>query len=294
MWSLRTTRCCSQIFARITDCCPPMSIWLSMKAISWRKWPASIWVSSKGSTASSIWPIAWQGQPQRPAAAAAPADSRRERRGYAKWTEQLDEIVPRFGSLKDSWEKVFEMLQALAVASSGGQTEKGQSVLRLKPGNLPKEWEPIQNEESIYFKEMNRTVKVLDKMLTDMKDKLDDTVLQGMLTDLAGAVKDAGRIRDELRVFVRADKPEMVYWIESNPSARAKSIQLYTVPGDVSGQIREFFFDNKKSVVITSATLTVQKSFQYAAEQLGLNLRTSAVTVPFSCRRPSITAPRRW
>lgn len=212
-----------------------------------------------------------------------------------KWTEQLDEIIPRFGSLKDSWETVFEQLQSLAAASSGGgQTETGQSVLRLKPGSLPSQWEPIQNEEGIYFKEMNRTIKVLDKMLSDMKDKLDDTVLQGMLTDLAGAVKDAGRIRDELRVFVRADKPEMVYWIESNPSARTKSIQLNTVPADVSGQIREYFFDSKKSVVITSATLSVQKSFHYAAEQLGLNMaderrsRTVLLPSPFHYRSQAL------
>ncbi len=213
----------------------------------------------------------------------------------AKWTEQLDEVIPRFGSLKDTWEKLFELLQALASPSAGaGAAEAGQTILRLKPGALPKAWEAIEFEESLFFKEMNQVVKVLDKMSSDMKDKLDDLSLQGMITDLAGAVKDAGRIRDELKVFVRADKPEMVYWIESYQSARTKSVQLHTVPADVSAQIKEHFFDSKKSVVITSATLTVGKTFQYAAEQLGLGIgderraRTVQLPSPFQYRSQAL------
>ncbi|MCM3747507.1 ATP-dependent DNA helicase DinG [Paenibacillus pasadenensis] len=214
----------------------------------------------------------------------------------SKWTEQLDEVIPRFGSLKDTWEKLFELLQTLASPSAGaGSAEAaGQTIYRLKPGSLPKEWEMIEFEESLFFKEMNKVVKVLDKMSSDMKDKLDDLSLQGMITDLAGGVKDAGRIRDELRVFVRADKPEMVYWIEANANARTKSVQLHTVPADVSGQLKEYFFDSKKSVVITSATLTVQKTFQYAAEQLGLNVedtrkaRTVQLPSPFQYRSQAL------
>ncbi|OXM16605.1 ATP-dependent DNA helicase DinG [Paenibacillus herberti] len=211
----------------------------------------------------------------------------------SKWTEQLDEVIPRFGSLKDTWEKLFELLQALSTPAAGA-AEAGQTIVRLKPGELPKAWEAIEFEESLFFKEMNKVFKVLDKMSSEMKDKLDGNALQGMVTDLAGAVKDGGRIRDELKVFVRADKPEMVYWIESSASTRTKSVQLHTVPADVSGQIKEYFFESKKSVVITSATLTVQKSFQYAAEQVGLNLenphyaRTVQLPSPFHYRSQAL------
>jgi ATP-dependent DNA helicase DinG len=63
------------------------------------------------------------------------------------------------------------------------------------------------------------------------------------------------------------------------------------VPADVSGELRQYFFDRKKSVVLTSATLSVQKSFQYACEQLGLagqeeegRLKTVQLPSPFNYR----------
>ncbi|AJY77133.1 ATP-dependent DNA helicase DinG [Paenibacillus beijingensis] len=206
------------------------------------------------------------------------------------WTETIDTIVPVFGELKEMWDRLFEMLYQLAGSSPSAQSETGQAVYRLRAGQLPKGWEAIAAEEANLFAELNSAAKTLEKLFTEMKDRLDDSSLQGTLTDLSGAVKDAARLRDELRLFVRADKPETVYWIEASASYRSKSVHLFAVPADVSEQLRQYFFDVKKSVVMTSATLSVQKSFQYACEQLGLNvldekrLKTVQLPSPFQYR----------
>ncbi len=216
-----------------------------------------------------------------------------------KWREEIDEVVPVFGELRDEWDRLFEMLFSFLGAgttSSGGSQdaaagETGQFVLRLRGGKLPSKWQEAQLVEEVVYGLLSQIIRPLDKMFGSMKEELDDPAIAAVVTDLSGTVKDLTRARDELRLFMKADKPEIVYWIEANSNFRAKSIYLNAVPADVSSQLRAYFFDTKNSVVLTSATLSVQKSFQYACEQLGLQqdeeqgrLKTVQLPSPFNYR----------
>lgn len=214
-----------------------------------------------------------------------------------KWREEIDEVVPVFGELRDEWDRLFEMLFSFLGAGTGGGSqdaaagESGQFVLRLRGSKLPGKWKDAQLVEEVVHGLLSQIIRPLDKMFASMKEELDDPAITAVVTDLSGTVKDLTRARDELRLFMKADKPEIVYWIEANSNFRAKSIHLYAVPADVSGQLRSYFFDIKNSVVLTSATLSVQKSFQYACEQLGLQqdeeqgrLKTVQLPSPFNYR----------
>ncbi|UVI32431.1 ATP-dependent DNA helicase DinG [Paenibacillus spongiae] len=219
------------------------------------------------------------------------------------WRETIDDVVPVFGDLRDDWDKLFELL--FAIMGSGAQdstAEAGQLVLRLRSGKLPNQWKDAQIVEEAVHGHLNKIVRSLDKIFTEMKDDLDDQSIVALVTDLSGTVKDLMRARDDLRSFMKADKKEFVYWLEANNNFRAKSVHLYAVPADVSGQLRTYFFDAKKSVVLTSATLSVQKSFQYAAEQLGLQqdeeqgrLKTVQLPSPFNFREQALVCiPRNF
>ena len=164
-------------------------------------------------------------------------------------------------------------------------------MLRLRGGKLPSKWKEAQLVEEVVNGLLSQIIRPLDKMFTSMKEELDDPAIAAVVTDLSGTVKDLTRARDELRLFMKADNPEIVYWIEANSNFRAKSIYLNAVPADVSGQLRSYFFDIKNSVVLTSATLSVQKSFQYVCEQFGLQqdeeqgrLKTVQLPSPFNYR----------
>ncbi|QYR19868.1 ATP-dependent DNA helicase DinG [Paenibacillus sp. sptzw28] len=231
----------------------------------------------------------------------------------AKWREQIDEVVPVFGDLRDEWDRLFELL--FAFAGSGGDRgsagagtsqdapgESNQLVLRLRSGRLPGKWPEAQAVEEVVNGYLSQIIRPLDKLFAEIRDELDDTGIAALVTDLSGTVKDLARARDELRQFMKADKPEMVYWLEANNNIRAKSIHLYAVPADVSQQLRTYFFETKKSVVLTSATLSVQKSFQYACEQLGLEqdeqtgrLKTVQLPSPFNYREQALVViPRNF
>src|SRR5699024_1911886 len=63
------------------------------------------------------------------------------------------------------------------------------------------------------------------------------------------------------------------------------SVYLYSEPIDVSTLLSETFFDRKESVVLTCATLTIDRSFTFIANRLGLTIKrlmTKKIQSPFS------------
>ena len=88
--------------------------------------------------------------------------------------------------------------------------------------------------------------------------------------EIAALVRRCGEIRDDLRFLMRADAdPDgggFVHFVEF----RGRGVFLRASPIDVSAILREMLFDRMTTTVLTSATLTVDGTFGYARERLGL------------------------
>ena len=84
--------------------------------------------------------------------------------------------------------------------------------------------------------------------------------------DLLGLSRRAGELRDELRFILRANEPDYVYFLET----RGRGLFLRAAPIDVSNILRDVLFDRMRATVLTSATLTVDGTFDYARSRLGL------------------------
>ena len=82
-------------------------------------------------------------------------------------------------------------------------------------------------------------------------------------------------VRDELRFLLRAGDPEYVYFVE----ARGRGIFLRAAPIDVSTIVRELLLDRMRATVLTSATLTVDGTFAYIRDRLGIR-KAAEVQLP--------------
>ncbi|REK77215.1 ATP-dependent DNA helicase DinG [Paenibacillus paeoniae] len=211
------------------------------------------------------------------------------------WTETIDTIIPIFQEVKEHWDKLFEMFYAFASTESDSVSDNGSLVKRLSTGKLPTGWDEVIAVENNVHVELTRVIKTAEKMMNDVKDRVDDLSIQASLTDLNGALRDLSRVKDELRLFTKLEDKQYVYWLEASTAYRQRSMQLYAAPVDVSSQLQKYFFDAKDSIVMTSATLTVQKNFQYAEEQLGLEgyekqgkLKTVLLPSPFNYREQAL------
>jgi ATP-dependent DNA helicase DinG len=113
-------------------------------------------------------------------------------------------------------------------------------------------------------------------------------VLKG-IDEAPGLKKRVARLRSELEFLLESDAGNMVYWMErrisgtpasaaADSSSRARSAFrpqsrttfLQATPIDVSELLFKLVFDQIPTVVLTSATLTVQGGFEHMRKRLGL------------------------
>ncbi|WP_274364631.1 ATP-dependent DNA helicase DinG [Paenibacillus thermotolerans] len=186
-----------------------------------------------------------------------------------EWGEKLQQLPHQIVKVKDTWDELYEGLFDRFIARTAQSADGGPVTVRLRTDALPPDWKTFAGMEDNIYITLTEILKTLDKALAETKES-DDFGLESLVTDISGTVKNLYRSRDALRLFMKADDKNMVYWMEASGQFKSKSLRLYAAPIDVSHLIREYFWDRKDSIVMTSATLTVEKSFQYVKDQLGL------------------------
>ncbi len=83
--------------------------------------------------------------------------------------------------------------------------------------------------------------------------------------DAASLAKRAAELREHLSFLLEASNPAFVYFLET----RNRGVFLRAAPIDVSSIIRTQLLDRMRATVLTSATLTVEGSFEYVKRRLG-------------------------
>jgi ATP-dependent DNA helicase DinG len=85
---------------------------------------------------------------------------------------------------------------------------------------------------------------------------------------LAPAIRQA--VRAELTILLRASDPDYVFFLE----LRHRGVFLRAAPIDVSQIVRENLLERFATTVLTSATLTVEGTFDYLRGRLGIRRAT--------------------
>jgi ATP-dependent DNA helicase DinG len=84
--------------------------------------------------------------------------------------------------------------------------------------------------------------------------------------DAATLARRAAELRDHLTFLLEAADPSFVYFLET----RNRGVFLRAAPIDVSRLINEMLFNRMRATIMTSATLTVEGSFDYVKSRLGV------------------------
>ena len=98
-----------------------------------------------------------------------------------------------------------------------------------------------------------------------------------------GLRKRVARLRTELEFLLESNASNMVYWMERRAfaasasgnrgrrrvQAQSRTTFLQATPIDVSELLRELVFEQIPTVVLTSATLTVQGGFEHMRQAAG-------------------------
>lgn len=117
--------------------------------------------------------------------------------------------------------------------------------------------------ENILEEPLKNLYNVLKMALSDISNTETIVELSAFADRILG-------ISTGLKVFIEQSYPDYVYWIEIVHKIRYLRVSLHAAPLDISGILKDQVFNLTSPVILTSATLSINKSFKYIKSRVGL------------------------
>ena len=117
---------------------------------------------------------------------------------------------------------------------------------------------------------------------------------QELADDLRAQLAQLRAACDAAQFVLSENEEAYVYWAERATWERGTQYSVHAAPLHVGRHVRDFFFNEKRCVVLTSATLQVDGSFDYTLERLGADtlepgrIRCMSTGSPFDYERQSL------
>lgn len=130
-------------------------------------------------------------------------------------------------------------------------------------------WGQLDSELQRILEDGRWFLKVLDSLSLPDDDDHPESVYRDDLTlEMQNSLEELTTIRMQLLSAFGQDDGTRVFWVERSPQQAI--ISLGGAPLDVSGMLRSEVFDRARTTILTSATLTIDGSFDYIVDRLGL------------------------
>lgn len=172
-----------------------------------------------------------------------------------------------------------------------GKSDIGRSQLLLKPEEMPSFMSTAKEMSHRFLSSIQKLVHQMEKIEDQMRMLLavkEDHSLPILLARLNTQMEACRKIRTELIHYFDFTREEEVKWVEIEGEGASNSIYLFSEPFDIAHLLNQRLFQVKESVILTSATLSTDGSFQYICNALGLKDRAQSLEViipsPYSYR----------
>ena len=130
-------------------------------------------------------------------------------------------------------------------------------------------YKPITIDNSIYIpmKELHEGLKTFEGMLQSEEDRI----------EISAAANRCMEFNNTIPAFLNQHLNGYVYWLEITKKKRFNRIVLKGVPVNAADELREQVFSKIDRVVLTSATLTTHKGFEFVQERIGFELQEQSI-----------------
>ncbi|HLN65200.1 MAG TPA: helicase C-terminal domain-containing protein, partial [Symbiobacteriaceae bacterium] len=212
--------------------------------------------------------------------------------------DQIEKLIDLSLAARTASDELFRLCSTLVESrGKGNEEEAGSRALRItelvRQGPL---WEGLQNARAntVYrLRQLGQGLAALGEIIDCMDPPLKDK--ESLLVDIqkqSGILNQSAKAIDEVLLNQEA---EIVTWVEATTTRQGNlRVVLRSAPIDVGEVLREKLFDQKRSVVLTSATLSVSGGFEHVKRRLGLHdvapsrLSTGIMSSPFAYRRQAL------
>ena len=199
--------------------------------------------------------------------------------------EQWDHAIEQ---TKDELDQLFENMYQY-IMKQKKQTKSYSDIGRLQyrfsaADEQHKQWRIIKEmaiRSTFHMRDIIQLLFLFIELLGENEwfDKHDKEKLDNMITSAQSFLDGIEHF------FIETDEEVQVKWGEVDTNSANHSVYLYSEPSDISELLKEQFFEQKESIVLTSATLTMRDSFSFMQKRLGLEdeqLLMEKIESPFS------------
>lgn len=215
---------------------------------------------------------------------------------YSRLSAHVDPIFQQWEKARRAVRELFTVLMEWVRQTSGQSTFAEKREIRYHPNDWGHSWnEPIRSAAQNAVDELIFLARELEHVYNSLIVEEIPFTARALVIDWNGAMKNIQYYAEMIYELILDHHEDGVYWMETDGNRSRNGIQLYQVPVDVSIMLREEFFEKKESVVLTSATISVNQSFDYPLSRLGLSdlyqqglVSTGVLPSPFQYKKQTL------
>jgi predicted DnaQ family exonuclease/DinG family helicase len=129
------------------------------------------------------------------------------------------------------------------------------------------------DEAAGFLSSLDRLLGTIEKLIEQLRDTENLAKKREALARLEAFANDLKSLKDVASDLLTAGDPHYVYWMEK-PSSPRYPTRLLSAPLEVGRLLDKKLYDHLKNVVFTSATLSIDRNFEYITRRLGLDLNS--------------------
>ncbi|WP_080845482.1 ATP-dependent DNA helicase DinG [Cytobacillus gottheilii] len=175
--------------------------------------------------------------------------------------------------LTEDMDELFKMIAIYAKRHSTVKSYTNRIKVRFENSVNNKENQYVKAAAERFLFSLKDIIQIVNHKL-DLATNLKEHLNAGekiLLEETAMTMLKLEDIVSMTRNLFLQDYQDFVAWIELDQRAAQNATSVIAEPIEASALFKEKFFSVKESIVLTSATLVVNRSFQYFLDQIGLS-----------------------
>ncbi len=190
-----------------------------------------------------------------------------------KITRQTQKVKFSSLNLKEKTLIFYNSFSQMLRDQYGSREAPGRDESKIRYHKGFKFFKRLENEIDDLQKALRRLINDLNQLIDVLNDlDFNSFKFQSQLHREIVATYD--RAKELLTGFdfcVKADEKHYVYWLDLPRNERSNDVALHAVPLNISELMNKMLYPNIETAIFTSATLAVNKSFDYFNSRMGLN-----------------------
>ncbi|MGQ0794032.1 MAG: helicase C-terminal domain-containing protein [Deltaproteobacteria bacterium] len=207
-------------------------------------------------------------------------------------------LSPEIDRLEEYSRDAFDELYLFGSASCEGQNGGGGEEASFRVTDSVREregWERVDKKFSILrikLKELGDDIKAFTDVLSDYEA---ETEVARIIAEFTGVANKLGFWADVISFFLDANDDGYVRWVEARIGKGAAIFSGIGIsPLDIAPHLKDKLYAKSKTVVMTSATMSVRGSFKFIKSTLGIEdsarLVERIIPSPFDYKKQAMVA----